>query len=67
MGDQQAMVRTNTSSVLGLRRGPAGGAVGDQAGDGAVGFAVGLAAPGVPLERAPLAVFGVGVLDADPA
>jgi hypothetical protein len=42
-----------------------GGAVADQGGDGAVGFAVGLTALGVPLERAPLAVFGVGVFDAD--
>lgn len=42
-----------------------GGAIGDQGGDGAVGFAVDLTALGVPLERAPLAVFGVGVFDAD--
>ncbi|MEV7233895.1 hypothetical protein AB0N06_07855 [Streptomyces sp. NPDC051020] len=47
--------------------GPLGGAVGDQDGDGEVGLAVGIAAAGVPLERAPLPDFGVGVLDADPA
>ncbi len=37
-----------------------------RAATGAVGFSVGFAASGVPLKRAPLAVFGVGVLDADP-
>ena len=47
--------------------GPLGGAVGDESGDGPVGFATGLAAAGVSLERAPPAYFGVGVLDADPA
>jgi hypothetical protein len=54
--------------VLVLRRVAlvAGGGVGDQPGDGEVGFGVGLAATGEPLERTPLLVLGVGVLRADP-
>jgi Sigma-70 region 2 len=45
---------------------PLGGAVGDQAGDGGVGFVEVLAASEEPLESAPLLVLGVRVLDADP-
>jgi hypothetical protein len=46
--------------------GPFGGTIGNQAGDGPV-LPVLLAPPGVPLQRTPLTVLGVGMLDADPA
>src|SRR6266516_2376865 len=52
--------------------GPAGGwsavgcPVGDQTGDGQVGLGVVVAAAEIALQGAPLLVFGVGVLDADP-
>ena len=45
---------------------PLGGAVGDEDGDGGVGFVEVFAASEVALEGAPLLVLGVGVLDADP-
>ncbi|WP_183154679.1 hypothetical protein [Streptomyces shenzhenensis] len=48
------------------RAGPGfGGAVGGQGNDGMVVFATGLAALYVPVERAPLEAFGIGVFDAD--
>jgi len=43
-----------------------GGAVGDEDGDGSVGFVEVFAASEVSLEGPPLLVLGVGVLDADP-
>ena len=45
---------------------PLGGAVGDQAGDGRVGFVEVFASSEVALEDPPLLVLGVGVLHADP-
>ena len=45
---------------------PLGGAVGDQAGDGHVGFVEVFASSEVALEDPPLLVLGVGVLHADP-
>ena len=44
----------------------AGCPVGDEAGDGQVGFVVVFAAAGVALQGSPLLVLGVGVLNGDP-